>query len=228
MMSDEPAARVAGKGNAMWGLSSSMWENLASEAIGMIVTAILFTWIGGKIAGDVAEREFNNRWSKYRATLAQRVKQNIDDLHNRMLWLANRVNVIGNKLQDEVSPDDLATYRTDYAALERVIEELTSFTNRHHFALREADIAAAQEAFTAISKLRRDLETPLHLKNFEAMLASHLEGAQPFDRELPREFFPGTRYEFMRANAVAAYGALREYPTDWMWPCRKLENALAK
>ncbi len=202
----------------MVALSDGMIENLIAEAIGIIATAILFSWIGRKLAERSASRSFDARWATYRKNLAASVELAQTNLQDKIVSLAQRISEISEKPREQINRVDFENFRRDVQELRAVFDSLESFISKHHFALRENDIAQAQALVATTAKLRTNIldGQNLTLGNFESMLRSHLDGSYSFDTKLPPQFFNGTRHEFMVATGKAAAQKLKAYTTDFL------------
>lgn len=189
-------------------ISLSLVENLVAEAFGLAATALLFTWIGGSLAKAANERDFSERWANYRRKLSLDVKKLDEDLGDQLLGLRELLKKQCAKDRAALSRSDLERAQEQVTDLRAAFHQLEGFVERHHFALRERDIALAQDLVAAVARIRHSCDRGATLGNYLLTLSAGLENPEVFDRTFPPQFFPGNRYDFMLASGVAAVSEL--------------------
>jgi hypothetical protein len=107
----------------------------------------------------------------------------------------------------------LEEFRHDLQLLRAALESIEGLISKHHFALRETDIATAQKCVSAIAELRQELidKQQVTLGTFEGMLSTHLDGSRTLDQRLPPQLYLGTRYDLMVINGKAAAENLQTF-----------------
>lgn len=196
-----------------------MMQNLIAEGIGIIVTLVAITWIGGWIATTVARRAFEKRWAGYRRVLSNEVVWDQSEIDQDLSCLSNTMKAIAKKTNDDIELADLKYYRSKKKEIEGKINNIESLFQRAHFAFREKDIEICDEYIFYTHQEVRSVfsRNSIVFKEFDAMILSHLEGRADLNQSADRLMPGGTRRDFMISCADQAVAAIAGADTEgWM------------
>jgi hypothetical protein len=184
--------------------AEGMAGNLASELIGIVVTLIFVSWLGGAFVRRSLDQSFMRKWKLYRVHIADTLYQVDDRLRAGMIYLGTDMRQIAEKSGDAMTSTDLDEYRRDYDLVLADVDYLVNFMHRHHFALQDGDIAAVSEYISFISeKVESIFRRELSFRNFEGMLSTHFQGRYRLEMPVLRDGAL-TRHDVLRASAEDA------------------------
>ena len=175
--------------------SDDMVLNLTSEMIGIIVTLVLITLLGGWFVRRASAKSFDQKWAAFRADTAASVLKSVKHLDDDYFYLGQEMLRISEKSIERIQTEDLETFRQKRAACQSRAVELASIFERTHFALRESDVAPAAEF---ISTLRVEILEKLtdgfsDFEQFDTRIAMHLQGLAPLHENIGKKDGPTYR-----------------------------------
>ncbi|WP_298851542.1 hypothetical protein [uncultured Ruegeria sp.] len=161
--------------------SDDMVLNLTSEMIGIIVTLVLITLLGGWYVRRAAAKSFDRKWAAFRADTAASILEGQKQLDDDYFYLGQEMLRISEKPTEEINTEDLETFRRKRAACKSRGGELASIFERTHFALRETDVALAAEFISTlrVETLEKLADGFSDFEQFDTRLAMHLQGLAP-------------------------------------------------
>ncbi len=165
----------------VWLTLGDLALNLLSECIGIVITLVLITWIGGKLSRRWNAKNLDMKWRSYRQAMAKSLIATQTELDHLIGYLPSDIKRITSKSIDEIGSDDLAFIRERRSQINAYIKHVESFFERNHFALREQDIAPAQEyisfaVFEIAPNFKRDFS---QISKFEVWLEAHCQNINP-------------------------------------------------
>lgn len=152
--------------------------NLTSELIGIIVTLIVISMLGGWFVRRSAAKSFERKWAAFRGDLASWVLESQRQLEEDFFYLGKDMIRIAEKSIDEINAEDLGAFRRKRMVCQTRCSDLLAFFERAHFALRSRDIAPAAKYIKALrTGILLELEAGFScFEQFDARLTMHLQG----------------------------------------------------
>lgn len=189
----------------------AMMQNLASEVVGIVVTLVFVSWLGGALVRRALERAFLRKWGEYRDYVARRLRETDDSLRTGLARLGADMAGLADKPAERLTTTDLDAYRRGYDLVLADVDYLVNFMPRHHFALADSDIGPVSDYIAFINdQIQAIFAQELSFRSFESMLATHFQGLYTLEMQV-LDRAGVTRHDLMRrsaAEAAARIGAI--------------------
>ena len=186
----------------------SMAQNLISELVGIVVTLIFVSWLGGAFVRRSLNRAFLRKWGEYRTYIAETLASVDDRLSDGLAELELGHAGRGDEAARGGEDDDLDEYRRAYNSVTGDIDLLVNFMHRHHFALTDEDIGPISDYIAFVNAdMQSIFREDVSFRSFESLLLTHFQGRYPLSAQLFAEA-GATRHAHLRASAEAAAAKL--------------------
>lgn len=198
----------------------AMLQNLVSEVLGIAVTLVFVSWLGGYFVRRTLDRAFLRKWGEYRAYVGGRLREVDDNLQSGIVHLGADMEELASRPPERLTTVDLNEYRRSYDLVLADLDYLVSFMPRHHFALGDRDIGPVSDYIAFIADEIQSIFTrELSFRNFESMLATHFYGMHRLEMQV-LDHPDGSRHDLMRRSAAAAAAKIAEIDRA-VWKARR-------